>query len=110
VDDWRQGVTLVIRGADLTSSTGRQVALATLLGRAVAPIFLHHPLIVGPDGRKLSKSAGDTGVRELRARGVPPEVVIGMAAAAVGLVPAARPIPASAVAAMFPAADPPFSG
>jgi glutamyl-Q tRNA(Asp) synthetase len=69
VDDWRQGVTLVARGDDLLPSTGRQIQLARLLGRAEPPEFLHHPLVMRPDGRKLSKSDGDTGVRDLRAQG-----------------------------------------
>jgi glutamyl-tRNA synthetase/glutamyl-Q tRNA(Asp) synthetase len=101
VDDLRQGVTLVIRGADLLASTGRQVLLARMLGRTRAPIFLHHPLIIGPGGEKLSKSARDTGVRELRAKGLRPEDVIGRAAAAVGLNDRPRPIAASDVAALF---------
>ena len=101
VDDLRQGVTLVIRGADLASSTGRQVLLTRMLGRAVPPLFLHHPLIVDPRGEKLSKSAGDTGVRELRAEGATPLEVIGRAAAAVGLIEAPRLVRASEVAALF---------
>jgi glutamyl/glutaminyl-tRNA synthetase len=91
----------VIRGQDLLSSTGRQILLARMLGRAVSPLFLHHPLIMDGRGEKLSKSAGDTGVRELRARGVTPQEVIGMAAAAVGLVDAPRPVAASEVASLF---------
>src|SRR5438132_287959 len=43
VDDYLQGVTLVIRGDDLLASTGRQLQLARLLGRADPPSFLHHP-------------------------------------------------------------------
>jgi glutamyl/glutaminyl-tRNA synthetase len=70
VDDMRHGVDLVIRGEDLLSSTGRQVRLARLLGRAVAPRYLHHPLVVKASGEKLSKASGDTGIRELRAAGV----------------------------------------
>ena len=75
VDDLRQGVDLVIRGADLLDSTGRQIRLARMLGRAAPAVFLHHPLIVKPDGAKLSKAAGDTGVRELRAAGATPDAV-----------------------------------
>ena len=101
VDDFRQGVTLVIRGQDLLSSTGRQVLLAQLLGRSTPPVFLHHPLIMGPLGEKLSKSAGDSGVRELRQRGFGPEDVIGRAAAAIGLIDTPRPVPASSVASLF---------
>lgn len=101
VDDLRQGVTLVIRGADLIASTGRQVMLAGMLGRTSPPVFLHHPLILGSSGEKLSKSARDTGVRELRAQGLGPENVIGRAAAAVGLNESRRAIAAEEVASLF---------
>jgi glutamyl-tRNA synthetase/glutamyl-Q tRNA(Asp) synthetase len=97
VDDVRQGITLVVRGQDLADSTSRQVALAQLLGRPEPPAFIHHPLIVDPSGRKLSKSARDTGIRELRAAGLPPEAVIGRAAAAVGLIDSPAPVPAATV-------------
>ena len=76
VDDHVQGVTLVIRGDDLLSSTGRQIQLARMLGRAEPAEFLHHPLIMKSPSQKLSKSDGDTGVRELRARGWTPAQVI----------------------------------
>ena len=69
VDDWRQGIDLVIRGMDLLESTGRQIRLARLLGRAAPAVYLHHRLIMKTPGQKLSKSDGDTAVRELRARG-----------------------------------------
>jgi glutamyl-tRNA synthetase/glutamyl-Q tRNA(Asp) synthetase len=101
VDDTAQDMTLVVRGRDLADSTGRQVALARLLGRRAAPTFLHHPLILDPAGRKLSKSAHDTGIRELRAAGQSPETVVGLAAAAVGLIEGPRPVPAGSVAALF---------
>ena len=76
VDDYVQGITLVVRGDDLLPSTGRQIQLARLLGRAEAPEFLHHRLVMKPDGRKLSKSDGDTGVRELREKGWTPAQVL----------------------------------
>jgi glutamyl-tRNA synthetase/glutamyl-Q tRNA(Asp) synthetase len=82
VDDDVQGVTLVIRGDDLLASTGRQVQLARLLGRAEPPEFLHHPLIMKSSTQKLSKSDGDTGVRELRERGWTPQQVIDAAMSA----------------------------
>ena len=85
IDDLRQGVDLVVRGRDLLHATPSQIRLATRLGRATPPTFLHHGLIRRPDGSKLSKSAGDTGVRELRAAGWSPERVIETAAAAAGL-------------------------
>jgi len=82
VDDLVQGITLVIRGDDLLASTGRQIQLARLLGRGEPPEFLHHPLIMKSPDQKLSKSDGDTGIRELRARGLTPAQVIEMAMAA----------------------------
>jgi glutamyl-tRNA synthetase/glutamyl-Q tRNA(Asp) synthetase len=76
VDDWRQGIDLVVRGRDLLESTGRQIQLARLLGRIQPPVYLHHDLIMKSPTQKLSKSDGDTGVRELRARGWTREDVI----------------------------------
>jgi glutamyl-tRNA synthetase/glutamyl-Q tRNA(Asp) synthetase len=78
VDDIDQGVNLVIRGEDLLSSTGRQIRLARLLGRATPPAFHHHALVKNPDGSKLSKSAGDTSIRELRKMGRTPEEVVAL--------------------------------
>jgi glutamyl/glutaminyl-tRNA synthetase len=95
VDDLRQGIDLVVRGHDLPPDTPRQIRLARLLGRPIAPTFAHHPLVLRADGTKLSKSAGDTGVRELRAEGWSAERVIGAAAAAVGLVPPGTPVAAA---------------
>jgi glutamyl/glutaminyl-tRNA synthetase len=83
VDDLVQCVTLVIRGDDLLASTGRQIQLARLLGREEPPEFLHHPLIMKSPDQKLSKSDGDTGIRELRARGWTPAHVIELALSAV---------------------------
>jgi glutamyl/glutaminyl-tRNA synthetase len=76
VDDFVQRVTLVVRGVDLLASTGRQIQLARLLGRVDPPQFLHHPLIMKSADQKLSKSDGDTGIRELRRAGWTPQQVI----------------------------------
>jgi glutamyl-Q tRNA(Asp) synthetase len=94
VDDTDQAVDLVIRGADLLASTGRQIRLARLLGRSMPPVFLHHPLLYAGSGAKLSKSNRDTGLRELRARGLSAEDVLGLAAAQAGLIERPRPIQA----------------
>jgi glutamyl/glutaminyl-tRNA synthetase len=76
VDDYLQGITDVIRGVDLLDSTGRQLRLARLIGRKTPPRFSHHPLIMKSPTQKLSKSDGDTGVRELRAQGwTAPQVI-----------------------------------
>jgi glutamyl-Q tRNA(Asp) synthetase len=101
VDDVRHGVDLVIRGEDLLSSTGRQLRLARLLGRPMAAVFVHHPLIRKPSGEKLSKSAKDTGIRELRETGLRPEAVLGKAAAAIGLLPEARDLAPDDLAGLF---------
>ncbi len=69
VDDVRQGIDLVIRGVDLLASTGRQIRIARLLGRGTPPEFRHHRLIMKAPGQKLSKSDGDTGIRDLRGNG-----------------------------------------
>jgi glutamyl/glutaminyl-tRNA synthetase len=82
VDDHVQEVNLVIRGVDLLASTGRQIQLARLLGRAEPPAFLHHPLIMKSPEQKLSKSDGDTGICELRAKGWSPQQVIDAALSA----------------------------
>ena len=79
IDDFLQGVTHVIRGEDLLDSTGRQIRLARLAGRQEPAQFLHHALIMSSTGRKLSKSDGATGIRELRARGVPAADVLASA-------------------------------
>lgn len=93
VDDLEQGIDLVVRGEDLLAATPLQLRLRRLLGGDPGDLaFLHHPLVRTPDGRKLSKSAGDTGVRDLRAAGWSVEQVLGAAAAAVGLLEAPHPI------------------
>lgn len=79
VDDWLQEVNLVIRGEDLLDSTGRQIQLARLVGREHPPAFLHHELLMKGPSQKLSKSDGDTGVRDLRATGWSAEQVIAAA-------------------------------
>ena len=91
VDDMRHGIDLVVRGRDLLPDTPRQIRLGRLLGRAAPPAFAHHPLVLRPDGSKLSKAGRDTSVRDLPNAGWTAEALIGRAAAAVGL--ADRPVP-----------------
>jgi glutamyl/glutaminyl-tRNA synthetase len=101
VDDVRHHIDVVIRGVDLLSSTGRQIRLARMLGRRHPPVFVHHGLVLKPSGEKLSKSSGDTGVRDLRAAGLTPAEVIGRAAAAIGLLEKAEPLDAQHVPRLF---------
>ncbi|TJV03473.1 MAG: tRNA glutamyl-Q(34) synthetase GluQRS [Mesorhizobium sp.] len=72
MDDALQGVSHVVRGQDLFSATGVQRLLQELLGLP-QPTYFHHRLILGPDGRKLSKSLGDTGLAKLRDAGASPD-------------------------------------
>lgn len=72
VDDARQGVTHVVRGKDLFEATAVHRLLQVLLGLP-EPLYRHHRLILDADGRKLSKSQGDTALAELRARGATPD-------------------------------------
>ena len=103
VDDLRQGIDLVVRGEDLIESTGRQIALRRMLAGRPAPVFLHHPLIRKPGGDKLSKSSGDTGLRELRAAGASPAEVLGRAAHLTGLQSEPAPLAAHDLAKLFEA-------
>lgn len=71
VDDAWQGVTHVTRGHDLFAATDVHRLLQVLLGLPL-PIYHHHRLITGADGRKLAKSARDTSLRALREQGATP--------------------------------------
>ncbi len=75
--------------------------LGRLLGREAPPLFLHHTLLVHPDGRKLSKAAADTSLRELRAGGATSAELIGEAALRAGLIEHARPVEALDVSTLF---------
>ena len=93
VDDCLMGVNQVVRGCDLLGSSARQTYLARLLGFE-APTFGHVPLLVAPDGRRLSKRDRDLDLGAMREAGAAPETVVGALAAATGLVEAgaqARP-------------------
>ena len=74
VDDALMGVTEVVRGSDLLSSTPRQLWLYRELG-LTAPQFYHLPLLLAPDGRRLSKRDGDQSLENLRARYAPQEII-----------------------------------
>ncbi len=86
VDDAYQGITEVVRGADLLASSARQVLLHRAL-RFAPPAFAHVPLWVGADGHRLSKRSGDdaTLLRTLFARGESGERVLGRIGYALGV-------------------------
>lgn len=77
-DDALQGVTHVVRGADFINLTGLQRILQALMGWP-EPIYHHHRLLENADGEKLAKRNKDTAIRELRAQGLAPSDVLGMA-------------------------------
>jgi len=84
VDDLDAGVTDVVRGNDLLSSTPRQVYLAELLGRS-PPRYVHLPLVVDADSARLAKRTRGARVRALRDAGIAREAILGALGAALGL-------------------------
>src|SRR5262249_52999308 len=100
VDDAAQGVTEGGRGDDLVPSTPRQLLLYAALGLA-PPRFVHVPLVVGPDGRRLAKRHGDTRLAALRATGVRAEALVGLLAWSCGWVEGIREVSARELLALF---------
>ena len=76
VDDLDMGITYVIRGEEHLPNTARQALLYRALG-AVGPAFIHLGLILGPDGKKLSKRHGAASVSDYRREGYLPEALLG---------------------------------
>lgn len=90
VDDADMGVNEVVRGCDLLGSTARQMYLQDLLGYA-HPSYAHVPLLVAPDGRRLSKRDRDCDVGVLREHFGTPGALLGRLAYVAGLVPSPEP-------------------
>ncbi|WP_417738122.1 tRNA glutamyl-Q(34) synthetase GluQRS [Rosistilla oblonga] len=90
-DDIAMGITEVCRGDDLLSSTFRQIDLFDALGHPL-PQFVHVPLVVGSDGRRLAKRHGDTRLSYFRERGARPESIVGWALWSAGLIESWQPI------------------
>ena len=80
VDDARQGIDQVVRGDDLLSSTSRQLLLYDLLQLEPCPSYIHLPLVIGTDGRRLAKRHGDSRLAYYREQGVTAERIIGLLA------------------------------
>ena len=89
VDDAAMGVTEVVRGGDLLDSTPRQLYLYHLLG-LTPPAFYHFPLLLAPNGRRLSKRDADAGLEELRPQ-MTAETLLGKLAFLGGFHPSAAP-------------------
>ena len=103
IDDALMGITQVVRGADLLSSTPMQLYLYQLLG-LTPPRFFHIPLLVDADGRRLAKRDGDLEISLLRKRYGSPEPIIGLLAYLAGQLEKPEPITAEALLPLFDAA------
>ena len=99
VDDGEAGVTEVVRGMDLLSSAPRQMYLQELLGFS-HPTYGHVPMLLAPDGRRLSKRDKDLDLGVLRQR-IAPEALIGTLAYASGLIEKNEAISARELAGLF---------
>ena len=99
VDDGEAGVTEVVRGWDLLSSAPRQMYLQELFGFP-HPEYAHIPMLMAPEGRRLSKRDQDLDMGALRER-LTPEQLIGVLAHAAGLTDTAAPISAAELATIF---------
>lgn len=99
VDDGEAGVTEVVRGMDLLSSAPRQMYLQELFGFP-HPQYAHVPMLLAPDGRRLSKRDRDLNLGELQKR-FSPEAIIGLLAHAAGLIDRPAPISAAELAKEF---------
>ncbi|KKL02038.1 glutamate--tRNA ligase [Rheinheimera mesophila] len=75
VDDWKMGITHVIRGDDHVNNTPRQMNILAALGADI-PKYAHVPMILGDDGKRLSKRHGAVGVMQYRDNGFLPEALI----------------------------------
>lgn len=80
-DDALQGITHVVRGEDLRAVTAVHALLQALMGWP-KPVYSFHPLLLGPDGRKLSKRNSDKSLADYRAEGMTPDDIRAMTAPA----------------------------
>jgi glutamyl-tRNA synthetase len=85
VDDIAMGISEVVRGDDLSGCTGWQLALYEALG-AQPPAFVHLPLMLGPDGKRLAKRHASVALSWYREQGVTSQRVVGFLAHSAGLV------------------------
>lgn len=85
VDDGSMGITHVLRGRDLLSSTAQQIWLMEVLGYT-PPSYTHVPMLIDASGNRLSKRQQGITVRSLRDRGVQADVILSALALAGGLV------------------------
>ena len=96
------GVTQVVRGCDLLSSTPMQLYIYKLLN-FTPPSFCHIPLLVAPDGRRLAKRDKDLEISVLRRHFGSPEPIIGYLAHMAGQIDKPEPIGAAELLPIFDA-------
>lgn len=103
LDDVAAGITDVVRGRDLLSSTPRQLLLARMLDLEAPARYCHPALVVGSDGARLAKRTAGGTVRALREAGIPAEAILGALAHGLGLAPDGSPSTPEAILARAPA-------
>lgn len=100
VDDAFYGVNFVLRGRDLLASTPRQILLFKLLGGQI-PNFAHIPLLLDHLGQRLAKRHASLALRQLRERGLKPEMIVGFLGKLAGANPSGAPCSAAELLGVF---------
>ena len=93
LDDTAMGITEVVRGDDLFSSTPTQIIPYKELGR-IPPLFAHVPLVRTAEGKRMSKRTGSLTLRSLRQAGVPANRIVGLLSFSLGLIEKPKPVSA----------------
>lgn len=101
VDDALMGITQVVRGADLLSSTARQLALFDALGYRRPQFFAHVPLALDTTGTRMAKRDAAAGIGDTRKRGLDHRLVLGALAASAGIWPHGEPASLDQLLAAF---------
>jgi glutamyl-tRNA synthetase len=99
-DDSAMGIDVVIRGDDLLSSTPRQLLIYRALGLP-EPRFVHLPLVVGPDGKRLAKRHGESRISQFREQGVTARHIVGWVAWRSGQIDSLREMDARELLGRF---------
>lgn len=108
IDDLVQGITHIVRGEDIRNSTARQIALSGIISEVCTgdaslqiptyrrPLYLHHPLIVDPNGKKLSKREHAHSLRQEKEAGISAEQLLGRVLYKAKITPTPSPLPLEA--------------
>lgn len=108
IDDLVQGITHIVRGEDIRNSTARQIALSGIISEFCTgdaslqiptyrrPLYLHHPLIVDPNGKKLSKREHAHSLRQEKEAGISAEQLLGRVLYKAKITPTSSPLPLEA--------------